>query len=289
MPFFNAWQFHGRFPDVLSDATVGEAASALYRDAQAMLARIVSDEWLSLSGVVGFFAAEQVGHDDIALFADSDKRQRLGQLEQLRQQRGHSGVQPQRSLADYVAPADAGITDYVGGFAVCAGHGIDAHVARFEDDNDDYNSIMLKALADRLAEAYAELLHHRVRTKYWGYAPDELINSEAFIAEQYRGIRPAPGYPACPDHRQKLKLWDWLNVERHTGVVLTDSLAMVPTAAVSGFYYAHPDARYFAVGKVDRDQVLSYADRRGESLTEAERWLAPVLGYDPARVDADAA
>ena len=289
MPFFNAWQFHGRFPDVLSDATVGEAASALYRDAQAMLARIVSDEWLSLSGVVGFFAAEQVGHDDIALFADSDKRQRLGQLEQLRQQRGHSGVQPQRSLADYVAPADAGITDYVGGFAVCAGHGIDAHVARFENDNDDYNSIMLKALADRLAEAYAELLHHRVRTKYWGYAPDELINNEAFIAEQYRGIRPAPGYPACPDHRQKLKLWDWLNVERHTGVVLTDSLAMVPTAAVSGFYYAHPDARYFAVGKVDRDQVLSYADRRGESLTEAERWLAPVLGYDPARVDADAA
>ncbi|MEO1036132.1 MAG: methionine synthase [Pseudomonadota bacterium] len=289
MPFFNAWQFHGRFPDVLTDATVGEAATSLFRDAEAMLERIVNEQWLSLSGIVGFFAAEQVDRDDVALFADKAKSRALGRLSQLRQQRGHSGGQPQRCLADFVAPASAGVTDYVGGFAVCAGHGIDEHVARFEAQSDDYNSILLKALADRLAEAYAELLHYRVRTDYWGYAPSELVNPTAFIAEHYRGIRPAPGYPACPDHRQKLKLWDWLDVERNCDIRLTDSLAMVPTAAVSGFYFAHPEARYFAVGKVDRDQVMAYAERRGESLAEAERWLAPVLGYDPDGIAADAA
>ena len=289
MPFFNAWQFHGRFPDILSDKVVGDAATALYKDAQAMLTRIVEEQWLGLSGIVGFFPAEQVDNDDIAVYADADKRELLGRLPQLRQQRAHSGDQPQRCLADYIAPAGSGVSDYIGGFAVCAGHGIDAHVARFEADTDDYNSIMLKALADRLAEAYAELLHYRVRTEYWGYAVDEICNNEALIAEQYRGIRPAPGYPACPDHRQKLALWEWMDVADRCDVHLTDSLAMVPTAAVSGLYFSHPASRYFAVGKIDRDQAASYAERRGEPLEEAERWLAPVLGYDPDVAAADAA
>ncbi|MEM1262998.1 MAG: methionine synthase [Pseudomonadota bacterium] len=289
MPFFNAWQFHGRFPDILTDAVVGEAASALFKDAEAMLASIVSEKWLSLSAVLGFFAAEQVDRDDIAVYRDAERRQPLGRLAQLRQQRAHQGDQPQRCLADFVAPAGSGCSDYLGGFAVCAGHGIDAHVARFEAASDDYNSILLKALADRLAEAYAELLHYRVRTEYWGYAPSEALNATALIAERYRGIRPAPGYPACPDHRQKLQLWDWLDVASNANIELTDSLAMTPTAAVSGFYYAHPESCYFRVGKVDRDQVIDYARRSGESLADTERWLAPVLSYDPDGVSADAA
>ncbi len=281
MPFFNAWEFHGRYPDLLSDPVVGEAASALFQDAEAMLARIVAEDWLSLTGIVGFFAAERSGADDIALYRDAERRHPIGTLAQLRQQRGHKGDQPQRSLADFIVPSGHSAPDYLGGFAVCAGHGIDAHVARFEADSDDYNSILVKALADRLAEAYAELLHYRVRTKYWGYAPDEALSPQALIAERYHGIRPAPGYPACPDHRQKLALWDWLDVADKCGVELTESLAMVPTAAVSGWYFSHPESRYFAVGKVNRDQVADYAARRGESLAETERWLGPVLAYEP--------
>ncbi|MEM8984534.1 MAG: methionine synthase [Pseudomonadota bacterium] len=289
MPFFNAWQFHGRFPDILTDATVGEAASSLFHDAETMLAQIVNENWLSLSGVLGFFPAEQVDCDDIAVYRDAERRQPLGRLAQLRQQRAHKGDQPQRCLADFIAPAEANRPDYIGCFAVCAGHGIDEHVARFEAAADDYNSILLKALADRLAEAYAELLHYRVRSDYWGYAPNEALNATALIAERYRGIRPAPGYPACPDHRQKLKLWDWLDVDANADIALTDSLAMTPTAAVSGFYFAHPEACYFRVGKVDRDQVIDYARRTNDSLADVERWLAPVLSYDPDGVDADAA
>jgi len=204
----------------------------------------------------------------------------------LRQQRAKPDGQPQSCLADFVAPRDTGVADYIGGFAVTAGIGIDEHVARFERAHDDYSAIILKALADRLAEALAEYLHEQVRLEHWAYAPKESFSNNDLIAEKYRGIRPAPGYPACPDHTEKAKLWSLLDVEAGIGMRLTESFAMVPTAAVSGFYFSHPDARYFAVGKIDRDQVESYADRKGMSVAEAEKWLGPNLGYEPGAADA---
>ncbi len=283
MPFFNAWEFHGRFPDILSDATVGEAASNLFADAQRMLTKLVDENWLELSAVVGFFPAARKGSDDITIFADERRQQPLAVLNQLRQQRPMREGLAQRSLADFIAPPESGVKDYIGGFAVCAGHGIDAHVKRFEDDNDDYSSILLKALADRLAEAYAEYLHRRVRLDYWGYAETESLNNEELIAEKYQGIRPAPGYPACPDHRQKDLLWELLQVRKHAGIKLTESMAMFPTAAVSGFYYSHPESAYFALGKISEEQLGDYAVRRGESMELNERWLSPNLGYDRSR------
>ncbi len=204
----------------------------------------------------------------------------------LRQQRSKPDGHAQHCLADFVAPASVGLTDHVGAFAVTAGHGIDEHVERFEQRHDDYSAILLKALADRLAEAAAEYLHERVRKEFWAYAPDEQLGNDELIAEPYRGIRPAPGYPACPDHTEKAKLWSLLSVDENIGLRLTDSYAMYPTAAVSGFYFSHPDARYFSVGKIDRDQLESYAARKGLSVAEAEKWLAPVLGYDPAAANA---
>ena len=282
MPFFNAWEFHGKFPAILEDAVVGSAASSLYRDAQAMLERIVRERWLTARGVLGFWPANTDGADDI-LVDTGAQRVRLCHL---RQQRAKRADQPQWCLADYIAPQDSGLQDYIGGFAVTAGIGIDEHVARFEAGHDDYSAIMLKALADRLAEAMAEYFHERVRREFWGYASLERLSNDELIAEAYRGIRPAPGYPACPDHTEKAKLWALLDVEASIGLTLTDSFAMYPTAAVSGFYFSHPKARYFAVGKIDRDQVASYAQRKDMTVAEVERWLAPNLGYDPDAVDA---
>jgi 5-methyltetrahydrofolate--homocysteine methyltransferase len=285
MPFFNAWEFHGKYPAILSDKVVGEAARKLFSDASVMLDRIISDRWLQARAVFGFFPAN-ADDDDIQLFADESRGDEHLRLCHLRQQRSKAEGQPHQCLADFVAPADAGKPDYIGAFAVTAGIGIDEHVQRFEAEHDDYSSIMLKALADRLAEALAEFLHERVRKEYWGYGVDETLSNDELIAEQYRGIRPAPGYPACPDHTEKGKLWELLDVESAIGLTLTDSFAMFPTAAVSGFYFSHPDARYFSVGQVGRDQVESYAARKGMSVVEAERWLAPNLGYEPGKADA---
>ncbi|MDX1515984.1 MAG: methionine synthase [Woeseiaceae bacterium] len=286
MPFFNAWEFHGRFPAILSDSTVGESASALFSDAQAMLDRIVDERWLTARAVLGFWPAHSDGDDDILLFRDEARRETSMRLCHLRQQRAKGDGHAQHCLADYVAPASTGKPDYLGGFAVTAGIGIDEHVQRFEADNDDYSAIVLKALADRLAEAMAEYFHERVRRELWAYAPEEELANEQLIAEAYRGIRPAPGYPACPDHTEKGKLWELLAVDESIGLSLTDSYAMFPTAAVSGFYFAHPESRYFAVGKIDRDQLESYAGRKGLSVAEAEKWLSPCLGYERSEQDA---
>jgi 5-methyltetrahydrofolate--homocysteine methyltransferase len=239
---------------------------------------------------VGFFPANSSGDDDITVFTDDTRQTVEARLHHLRQQKSKPQNQPQSCLSDFVAPLGSGCADYLGAFAVSAGFGIDEHVARFEAAHDDYGSIMLKALADRLAEALAERMHERVRRELWGYAPHEALDSAGLIREQYQGIRPAPGYPACPEHTEKATLWRLLDAERSTGIRLTDSFAMFPTAAVSGFYFAHPQAHYFGVGQIDRDQVASYAQRKGWTLREAERWLAPNLGYDPDLGDtADAA
>jgi 5-methyltetrahydrofolate--homocysteine methyltransferase len=286
MPFFNAWEFHGKYPAILSDQVVGDAARTLFSDASVMLDRIINEKWLKARAVLGIFPANTVDYDDVRVFADEKRSQELMLLSHLRQQRNKTGGQPHNCLADFVAPVETGLADFIGGFAVTAGIGIDEHVARFEADHDDYSSILLKALADRLAEALAEFLHARVRREYWGYDAGEALTNDQVIAEKYRGIRPAPGYPACPDHTEKAKLWELLDVEAAIDLKLTDSFAMFPTASVSGFYYSHPDAKYFSVGKLSRDQVESYAERKGFTVAEAERWLAPNLGYDPAKADA---
>ncbi|MEY3337438.1 MAG: hypothetical protein RL245_430 [Pseudomonadota bacterium] len=279
MPFFNAWEFAGKFPDILTDPVVGEAASNLYADARRMLKQIIAGNWLSVRAVLGFFPANSVG-DDIEIYSGEDRRELLMTLSHLRQQKGKPAGQPHECLADYVAPRDSGVRDYIGAFAVTTGIGIEEHVARFEAAHDDYSSIMLKALADRFAEAAAEHFHERTRRELWGYDTTEQLTNQQLIREEYRGIRPAPGYPACPDHTEKAKLWRLLDVERNTGIRLTESFAMYPTAAVSGWYIAHPESHYFAVGKIDRDQVEDYARRKGQSVEETERWLAPNLGYD---------
>ncbi len=284
-PFFNAWELAGRYPAILTDPIVGAQASELYRDARAMLTRIVEERWLQARGVIGFWPAAAVG-DDVELraapaAADGKPGPRLATLHFLRQQADKPAERPDFCLADFVAPAATGVPDWVGGFAVTAGIGIDAHVARFEREHDDYSAILLKALADRLAEAFAERLHQRVRREHWGYAADETLDNEALIEERYRGIRPAPGYPACPDHTEKDTLFRLLDAPNNAGITITDSYAMLPTAAVSGWYFAHPDSQYFVVGRVTREQVEDYARRKGWTLAEAERWLAPNLDYDP--------
>jgi 5-methyltetrahydrofolate--homocysteine methyltransferase len=280
MPFFNAWEFAGRFPEILSDPRVGEAASNLYADARRMLRTLIEERWLTARAVVGLFAANAVG-DDVEIYTDESRVERLTTLNFLRQQKGKPEGQPHECLADYVAPRGSGVGDYCGAFAVTAGLGIEEHVARFERAHDDYSAIMLKALADRLAEAAAEHFHERVRRELWGYAAAESLTNEQLLREEYRGIRPAPGYPACPDHTEKAKLWKLLDVERNAGIRLTDSYAMYPTAAVCGWYIGHPQARYFALGKIDREQLEDYARRKGMARAEAERWLSPNLGYEP--------
>jgi 5-methyltetrahydrofolate--homocysteine methyltransferase len=286
MPFFNAWEFAGKFPDILKDALVGEAASSLYADATGMLHKLIEEKWLKARAVIGFFPANSVGDDDINVFTDDARAGVALRLHSLRQQKSKPQDQAQLCLSDFVAPAASGRADYIGAFAVTAGIGIETHVARFEAQHDDYSSIMLKALADRLAEALAERLHERVRREFWAYAPQEHLDNTDLIREEYQGIRPAPGYPACPDHTEKALLWRLLDADRTTGIRLTESFAMFPTAAVSGFYFSHPKAHYFGVGKIDRDQVISYAQRKGMTVNEAERWLAPILGYEPDVGDA---
>jgi 5-methyltetrahydrofolate--homocysteine methyltransferase len=278
MPFFNAWELTGKFPDVLTDPKFGEAASNLYADARRMLKQLIAEGWVEARAVVGLFPANAVG-DDVEVYADEERGRPLVTLSFLRQQKGKPPGQPHECLADYIAPKSTGVRDYIGAFAVTAGIGIEEHIARFHGAHDDYSSIMLKALADRFAEAAAEHFHERVRRELWGYAGEESLTNEQLIREEYRGIRPAPGYPSCPDHTEKAKLWQLLDVERRTGIQLTDSFAMYPTAAVSGWYLAHPEAHYFPLGLIARDQVEDYARRKDMPLEQAEKWLSASLGY----------
>jgi 5-methyltetrahydrofolate--homocysteine methyltransferase len=281
MPLFNAYEFRGTFPAILDDDVFGEAARDFYKDARQMLEQMVADKWVTARAVFGLFPANRIGDDDVAVYADEQRSAPLAMLHHLRQQKPHAEDQPNACLADFVAAHDSGIRDYIGAFAVTAGIGIGPHVAAFERDNDDYSSILLKALADRLAEATAEYLHRQVRRAHWGYAADEALTNDQLIAEKYLGIRPAPGYPACPDHTEKETLWRLLDVEKNIGVQLTESFVMLPAASVSGFYFSHPESRYFAVGRIDRDQVEDYARRKGMAVATVERWLSANLGYDP--------
>jgi 5-methyltetrahydrofolate--homocysteine methyltransferase len=279
-PFFQTWQLAGRYPNILHDEVVGEEAQRLFRDANRLLDRIIAEKWLTAKAVFGLFPANAVG-DDIEVYSDETRSCVLTVFHTLRQQHEKGAERANRALADYIAPKSTGMIDYIGGFAVTAGIGIEELVRVFESAHDDYNSIMAKALADRLAEALAEMLHKKVRTEYWGYAPDEQTNNDDLIEEKYQGIRPAPGYPACPDHTEKRILFDLLEVEKHTGIMLTENFAMYPAASVSGLYFAHPEAVYFGLGKIGKDQVADYAQRKGMSVEEVERWLAPNLNYDP--------
>jgi 5-methyltetrahydrofolate--homocysteine methyltransferase len=279
-PFFNAWEMKGAFPDILNNPSSGPAARKLYDDAQEMLDKIVDERWLTANGVVGLFPANSVG-DDIEVYLDESRAEPVTVLHQLRQQGQHREGVPNRSLADFVAPKATGLQDYVGAFAVTAGLGAADRVEAFRKDVDDYNAILLEALADRLAEAFAERLHERVRRELWGYAPDERLDNVGLIKERYDGIRPAPGYPASPEHTEKESIWSLLDVEGTTGMTLTESMAMQPGASVSGLYFSHPESQYFVVGRIGRDQVQDYAARKGWTLAEAERWLSPSLGYDP--------
>ncbi|MBU0689133.1 MAG: methionine synthase [Gammaproteobacteria bacterium] len=278
-PFFQAWELAGRYPKILSDEVVGVEATKLFADAQAMLKKLVKEKWLTANAVFGLFPANAVNSDDIEIYTDDKRKQVAMTWHNLRQQTKKPADIPNYCLADYIAPKTSGVKDYIGGFAVTAGIGIEQKMKEFEKANDDYSAIMLQALADRLAEAFAEHLHLRVRREFWGYAADEGLSNDDIIAEKYRGIRPAPGYPACPEHSEKGPLFEMLQATKNAGITLTESFAMLPTAAVSGFYFSHPEAKYFATGKVDKDQVADYAKRKGWTVEEAERWLAPVLSY----------
>lgn len=274
-PFFQTWELAGRFPKILEDEVVGIEAQKLYHDASTMLDRIINEKWLTARAVFGIWQANEQNDD---VFLTDENGHAAGTFHMLRQQGQKAQGVPNLSLSDFIAPKESGLTDHIGAFAVTAGIGIDEHVARFERDHDDYSSILLKALADRLAEALAERLHQRVRTEFWGYGSNEGLSNEALIREEYRGIRPAPGYPACPDHTEKPEIFRLLDAEK-LGITLTDSLAMMPASSVSGWYFAHPQAKYFGLGKIGRDQVEAYANRKGMSFDEAERWLSPALGY----------
>ncbi|GAA0869405.1 methionine synthase [Brevundimonas basaltis] len=281
-PFFASWELIGRYPLILEDDIVGEAARDLFRDAQAMLKRIVDERWFTARGVVGFWPANAVG-DDIAVYADESRTDEIARFHTLRQQIKKANGKPNLAMSDFVAGEGR---DYIGAFAVTAGHGELEIAKRLKDAGDDYSAILATALADRLAEAFAEALHKKVRTELWGYAPDETTTVEDLIAEQYQGIRPAPGYPAQPDHTEKATLFRLLQAEKNAGMQLTESFAMTPPASVSGLYFGHPESHYFGVGKIDRDQVEDYARRKGWDVATAERWLGPILNYDPARAAA---
>ena len=279
-PFFNAWEMKGRFPDILNNPASGEAARKLYDDAQEMLDTLIKEKWLRANGVIGFFPANAVG-DDVEVYTDETRTEVLTTLHNLRQQGEHRDGVPNKSLGDFIAPKETGLADHVGAFAVTAGLGSQDKIAEFKAALDDYSAILLESLADRLAEAFAERMHQRVREEFWGYQPDEQLDNEALIAEKYVGIRPAPGYPACPEHTEKATLWELMDVQERTGIELTESMAMWPGAAVSGWYFSHPQSQYFVVGRLAQDQVADYAKRKGWTLAEAERWLAPNLGYNP--------
>ena len=282
-PFFNAWEMKGRFPDILNNPVSGETARKLYDDAQAMLDTLIKEKWLTANGVIGFFPANAVGSggEDVEVYTDETRTKVLTTLHNLRQQGEHRDGIPNRSLGDFIAPKDTGLADYVGAFAVTTGLGSQVKIDEFKAANDDYSAILLESLADRLAEAFAERMHQRVRKEFWGFQPDEQLDNEALIGEKYVGIRPAPGYPACPEHTEKMTIWDLMDVQKRTGIELTESMAMWPGAAVSGWYFSHPQSQYFVVGRLAQDQVADYAKRKGWTLAEAERWLGPNLGYNP--------
>jgi 5-methyltetrahydrofolate--homocysteine methyltransferase len=280
-PFFQSWELHGRYPKILNDEVVGEEARKLFADAQAMLQKMIAENWVEARAVIGLFPANTVNDDDIALYADESRSQTLMTWHNLRQQMQKPQDQPNWCLADFVAPKATGVKDYLGAFVVTAGIGEDERARAFKAAHDDYHAILFQSLCDRLAEAFAERLHQRVRKEFWGYGADEALSNEQLINEEYRGIRPAPGYPACPEHSEKGPLFDLLDATAQTGIKLTESFAMWPGASVSGFYLSHPDSRYFAVAKLGRDQVEDYARRKGWDLATAERWLAPNLGYQP--------
>lgn len=278
-PFFRSWDLHGKYPQVLSDPVVGTQAQSLFDDAQEMLKKITEEKWLKAKGRYGLFPVNADG-DDIETYSDETRQNLSARWVTLRQQLKKTAGQPYRALADYIAPKEQGYADYMGAFCVTTGFGVEERAKAFEKENDDYNSILLKALADRLAEAFAEYLHFKIRTDFWGYAPEETLSNEELIKENYKGIRPAPGYPACPDHLEKNTIWDLLQVEQTLGVTLTESMAMWPASSVSGYYFAHPEARYFGLGKIKRDQLASYATRRKCTISEAEKWLRPNLAEE---------
>jgi 5-methyltetrahydrofolate--homocysteine methyltransferase len=280
-PFFISWDLAGKYPKILEDEVVGAAARDLFSDAQKMLRKLIDENLISANGVIGFWPANTTNHDDIEVF-DADGK-KISTLHHIRQQHLKQGMEtkPHYSLADFVAPKETGKQDYIGAFAVTAGIGAEELAKEYQNAGDDYNSIMVKALADRLAEAFAEHLHVRVRKEFWGYDHDENLDNEALIKEQYKGIRPAPGYPACPDHTEKTQLFELLNATENSGITLTEHFAMLPTAAVSGWYFSHPESSYFPTGKIEKDQVESLAERKGWSVQEIERWLSPVLAYEP--------
>jgi 5-methyltetrahydrofolate--homocysteine methyltransferase len=278
-PFFSSWQLKGKYPEILDDEIVGQEARHLLNDAKSMLRRVIDEKWLEARAVIGFFPANSIG-DDVELYTGDSRSGVKAILHHLRQQAKKAEGQPNYCLADFIAPRETGLEDYIGAFAVTAGIGIEKWVAHFESKHDDYSAILLKALADRLAEALAERMHERVRKEFWGYAPQETLSNGDLIAEGYAGIRPAPGYPACPDHTEKKTLFELLDVPGHIGMKLTESFAMYPAASVSGWYFSHPQSKYFGLGQIGKDQVEDYAHRKGLSIVETERWLAPILNYD---------
>jgi 5-methyltetrahydrofolate--homocysteine methyltransferase len=279
-PFFHAWELKGVYPRILEDAAQGEQARQIFAEGNALLDRMIAEKLITARGVYGLFAAAAVG-DDVALYIDEARTEELARFHFLRQQANREGAEPCRSLSDFVAPREAGLRDHIGAFAVTSGIGLKALTDGFRAKHDDYNAIMAEVLADRLAEAFAECLHKRVRDE-WGYGRAEGLSNEELIHEKYRGIRPAAGYPACPDHTEKGALWGLLDVEAATGMKITESFAMWPGASVSGLYFAHPQSRYFSLGKIGRDQVEDYAGRKGMTVAEVERWLGPNLGYEVA-------
>jgi 5-methyltetrahydrofolate--homocysteine methyltransferase len=282
-PFFKTWELAGRYPDILEDEVVGSEARCLFDDATTMLRQIIQEKWLTARAVIGFYPASTVNDDDVELYTDTSRGEVLTTFHFLRQQMHKRRQAPNQCLADFIAPKATGIADYIGAFAVTAGIGIETKLAEFEADHDDYHAILLKALADRLAEAFAERMHERVRKEFWGYAAGENLGNEELIREEYRGIRPAPGYPACPDHTEKQTLWELIDPLGNAGISVTESFAMLPAASVSGLYFSHPESAYFGTGKIGRDQVEDYAVRKGMPVSEVERWLAPVLGYEPGK------
>jgi 5-methyltetrahydrofolate--homocysteine methyltransferase len=282
-PFFQAWELAGPYPAILTDDKVGKAATELFNDAQALLKKIVERKWLTARAMIGFWPANSVD-DDILIYGDKAHKLPIATLHTLRQQMPREAGRPNLALSDFIAPI--GIPDYMGGFVVTAGIGEEERIKGFEAAKDDYTAILMRALADRLAEAFAERMHEKVRREYWGYAAGESLSNQELIAEKYQGIRPAPGYPAQPEHSEKATLFKLLDAQAEIGVKLTESFAMWPGSSVSGFYYAHPESRYFGIGKIERDQVEDYARRKGWKNEEAERWLAPLLNYNPRAVDA---
>jgi 5-methyltetrahydrofolate--homocysteine methyltransferase len=279
-PFFQAWELAGHYPAILTDDVVGAQATELFRDAQAMMDKIIGEKWLTARAVIGLWPAANLV-DDVEIYTDTSRTTVLATLHSLRQQADKPPERPNLCLADYIAPKEFNKPDWIGGFAVTAGLGIEEHLNRFLADYDDYSSIILKALADRLAEAFAEHMHERMRKEFWGFVPDEVLDNDALIAEKYRGIRPAPGYPACPEHTEKKTLFALLDATRNAGIELTEGFSMYPAAAVSGWYYSHPDSQYFVVGRLSKEQIEDYARRKGWTLAEAERWLASNLDYEP--------